>query len=98
MKVLIVSGISARVTLLAASRPWPSDCHVITAYRTSTALTVTKFIVPKGVMCTNDFFISKIVVGRYLSKRSDSHLMGTSTSCDQTSVVIDSQQGQHQCA
>lgn len=44
-------------------------------------LTVTKFMVPSGVMCEKDFFISKMVLGRYLSKRSDSHLMGTMTSC-----------------
>lgn len=44
-------------------------------------LTVTKFMVPSEVMCEKDFFISKIVLGRYLSNRSDSHLMGTSTSC-----------------
>lgn len=52
-------------------------------------LTVTKFIVPSGVMCEKDLIISWMVFGRYLSNRSDSHLMGTLTSCEGNTYVHD---------
>ena len=39
---------------------------------------VTKFIVPSGVMCEYDFFISKMVCGTYFSKRPWNHSTGPS--------------------
>ena len=39
---------------------------------------VQKFMVSRGVMCWNDFFISKIVFGTYLSTSSRMYLDGNS--------------------